>query len=80
MREGIGVSHGGGADLGVGNTAYKRLDAFPSSEVAVQLCGGIIYRGSRDQIPVPSSSDVLVLVAFQIRIDGPVRQVESERL
>ncbi len=46
----------------------------------IEWRGTIVYGSTGNKIPVPSCSDVLVLVAFQVSVEGTIGQVEARRL
>ena len=47
---------------------------------AIEWRGTVVYGSTGNEIPIPGRSDVFVLVALQVSVEGAIGQVEAQRL
>ena len=80
IRDRIAISHGCDACVVIRYATNERLEPCLLSSVTIKWRGSIIDGGARDEVPIPGCRYVLVLVALQVRIKGPVSKVEAQWL
>src|ERR1700742_1133007 len=76
----ICISHRGKAKFSVRHTTNKSLQSCILGCIAFQWRGTVIYSYTRDEIPIPSSCDILVFVAMKVSMKCPIRKMEPQRL
>ena len=47
---------------------------------AVQCCSIVVDSDTRDEVPVPGSGDIFVLIAVQVCVNNPIGEMETKKL